>query len=99
MKMKFSFLFYFKMFLLANSEDPDQTPRSVASDLGLHCLPLSQKWDARLIWVKLRILAIIEPQHHKASKMTSAPSDNSDQHGHPPSLISLRCPFEATSGP
>ena len=23
-----------------------------ASDLGLHCLPMSQKWDARLIWVK-----------------------------------------------
>ena len=23
--------------LFANSEDPDQTPRSVASDLGLHC--------------------------------------------------------------
>ena len=25
--------------LNANSIDPDQTPRSVASDLGLHCLP------------------------------------------------------------
>ena len=24
--------------LFANSEDPDQTPRSAASDLGLHCL-------------------------------------------------------------
>ena len=24
----------------ANSEDPDQTPRSAASDLGLHCLPV-----------------------------------------------------------
>ena len=24
--------------LLANSGDPDQTPRSAASDLGLHCL-------------------------------------------------------------
>ena len=23
--------------LFANSEDPDQTPRSVASDQGLHC--------------------------------------------------------------
>ena len=23
---------------MANSVDPDQTPRSVASDLGLHCL-------------------------------------------------------------
>ena len=26
-----------------NKGDPDQTLRSVASDLGLHCLPLSQK--------------------------------------------------------
>ena len=35
----FSFLFYFEcIFMLANSEDPDQTPRS---DLGLHCLPMS----------------------------------------------------------
>ena len=25
--------------VLANSEDSDQTPRSVASDLGLHYLP------------------------------------------------------------
>ena len=36
----------------ANSVDPDQTPRSAASDLGLHCLPLSLLWDARLKWVK-----------------------------------------------
>ena len=27
--------------LFANSGDPDQTPRSSASDLGLHCLPVS----------------------------------------------------------
>ena len=27
--------------LNANSVDPDQTPRSAASDLGLHCLPMS----------------------------------------------------------
>ena len=35
----------------ANSGDPDQTPRSAASDLGLCCLPVSRKKDARLIWV------------------------------------------------
>ena len=29
----------------------DQTPRSAASDLGLHCLPISHLWDARLKWV------------------------------------------------
>ena len=27
--------------LFASSGDPDQTPRSEASDLGLHCLPVS----------------------------------------------------------
>ena len=28
---------------LANSGDPDQTPRFVATDQGLHCLPMSYK--------------------------------------------------------
>ena len=32
--------------------DPDQTPRSAASDLDLHCLPMSLLWDARHEWVK-----------------------------------------------
>ena len=32
--------------LLANSENPDQTPHSVVSDLGLHCLLVSHKKDA-----------------------------------------------------
>ena len=36
----------------ANSGDPDQTPHSVASDLGLHCLPMSHKKRARHIWVE-----------------------------------------------
>ena len=36
----------------ANSGDPDETPHSVASDLGLHCLPISNKKEARLKWVK-----------------------------------------------
>ena len=27
--------------LFANSGDPDQTLRSVASDLGVHCLPIT----------------------------------------------------------
>ena len=27
--------------LFANSEDPDQTPHSAASDLGLHCLSVT----------------------------------------------------------
>ena len=35
-----------------NSVDPDQTPRSAASDLGLHCLPMYFLWDTRHKWVK-----------------------------------------------
>ena len=28
-------------------------PRSVASDLGLHYLPMSHKMNARLIWIRI----------------------------------------------
>ena len=38
--------------LNANSVQLDQTLHSLASDLGLHCLPMSLLWDARLKWVK-----------------------------------------------
>ena len=37
--------------LFANSGDPDQMPHSVASDLGLYCLPISLLGVARLQWV------------------------------------------------
>ena len=36
----------------ADSIDPNQTPRSVASDLGLHCLPMSLLCDAGRKWFK-----------------------------------------------
>ena len=42
----------------ANSGDPDQTPHSVAFDLGLHCLPISNKKDARHIKVKNAIISL-----------------------------------------
>ena len=41
-------------FLQAKRGDPDQTPRSAASDLGLHCLPMSYKKDAGLIWAHIK---------------------------------------------
>ena len=45
------------MIMQANSGDPDQIPCSTAaSDLGLHYLPMSQKKDARHIWVKNAII-------------------------------------------
>ena len=30
---------------------------------------------------------VSEPQHDKSNKMTCAPSEDLDQHGHPPNLI------------
>ena len=42
----------YRIFVLnANSVDPDQTPRSRASDKGLHCLPEFLLWDTRHKWV------------------------------------------------
>ena len=38
--------------LFANSGDPDQTPHSAASDLGLHCLPSTLLRVSQLQWVK-----------------------------------------------
>ena len=48
----FIFIKILKEFLFANSGEPDQTPHFVASDLVLHCLPMSHKKDARLLWVE-----------------------------------------------
>ena len=39
-----------------------------------------------------------ELTHDKTNKMICAPSEDTDQPGHPPSLISLRCPHEGTLG-
>ena len=41
--------------VIANNVDPDQMPHSAASDLVLHCLPMSLLWDAWHIWVKVPI--------------------------------------------
>ena len=43
-----SLLFYFLWkVLLENSVDPERMPHDVASDLGLHCLPITFLWDSR----------------------------------------------------
>ena len=39
-------------FQCANRIAQDETPRFAASHLGLICLPMFHKKDARLIWVK-----------------------------------------------
>ena len=38
-------------FMSANRIAPDGTPRFALSHLGLFCLPMSHKKDARLVWV------------------------------------------------
>ena len=43
----------------ANSVNPDQTPRSAASDLGLHCLAMSISCGARLKGVKWLFFILI----------------------------------------
>ena len=48
----FSFLFHFSMKIMsANRIAPDGTLCFAASHLGLFCLPMCHKKDARLIWV------------------------------------------------
>ena len=42
-----------------NSGDPDQTPHSVVSDLGVYCLPMSHKKDAWHIYVKMQIFCYL----------------------------------------
>ena len=41
-----------------NSVDPDQMPHYVASDLGLHCLPMTLLSVSREEWVKDKNTAI-----------------------------------------
>ena len=42
----------------ANSVDPDQTPRSAASDLGLQCLLKSLLWDTRQIHSAIPVITV-----------------------------------------
>ena len=42
--------------LNANGVDPDQTPRSAASDLDLNCSPTPLLWEASHKWVKLPLV-------------------------------------------
>ena len=45
------------------------------------------------------LLIYQQSENDKTNKMICAPSKDSDQPGHPPSLISLRCPLEEALGP
>ena len=45
----------------------------------------------KLMWKTYAVEIKHETQHEKNNKMNRAPSEDSDQPGHPPSLISLSC--------
>ena len=61
----FSFLFKFKKnILLANYGDPHQMLQFAASDLYLHCLPMSHKQDAMLIQVCIRTIHTVFSMMH-----------------------------------
>ena len=61
----FSFLFHFSMkfMLKANRMAPDVTLHFAASHLGIFCLPMSTKKDARLIWVNSCFFLILVVSH------------------------------------
>ena len=62
--------------LNANREDPDQTPHSAASDLGLHCLSMSHLWDARLQWVNdfLQNRIVHRSMNYKTQRQVEGPT-------------------------
>ena len=50
----FSFLYHSPLkYVKANRIAPEGTPHFATSHLGLFCLPVSHKKDARLIWVNI----------------------------------------------
>ena len=49
--------------LFANSGYPDQTPRSAASDLGLHCLPVTLLRVSRLQCIKVHSECNVQARH------------------------------------
>ena len=42
--------------MLAGTVDPDQLPHHVASDLGLHCLPMTLLRVSRYEWAKVMFI-------------------------------------------
>ena len=65
--------------LFANRGDPDQTPRSAASDLGLHCLQLSFYGSPdynRLEWTSFQKGFMCGKPESKSRKICNVTIDN-----------------------
>ena len=58
--------------LFANSECPNQTPRSVASDLGLHCLPVTRGLNSSVSYKRVFKKNIVKVQLENDKKILFA---------------------------
>ena len=73
----------------------------IREQLGLKPLPLDKMTTPKSAPTsatrhRVGIFVEIEPPHNKTNKMICAPGEDSDQPGHPPSLIRVHCPHEET---
>ena len=84
------------MILHFRTDRPGQTVQIL--DQGLHCLQFPLHHLDALFYGEATMLKFELP-HDKTNKMASAPSEDANQLGHPPSLISLHCPHEESLGP
>ena len=57
--------------LFANRGDPDQMPHPAASNLGLHCLPITLLRVSQLKWVKVCELSAKQRIHMKCKVLFS----------------------------
>ena len=55
----YNYIQILKVHSVSKSVEPDQMSHLAESDLVLHCLPMSHKMDARLIWVNICIHVLI----------------------------------------
>ena len=58
--------------LFAKGGDPDQMPHSAASDLGLHCLPITFLGVSRLLWFKQVIKQTVPIGAYKIDQLPCA---------------------------
>ena len=72
--------------LFADSGDPDQTPHSAVSDLGLHCLPMTILLVSQLQWVKCIYEKVNKPHHGNRAFIAYVNREGSGQPAHQHSL-------------
>ena len=70
-----------------NCDQTGQMPRLIWVFAGRTSFCWFCHASAQIIITKRNVLDINEPSHDKTNKMACAPSEDSDQSGHPPSMI------------